>query len=185
MEYKEIAKLDNEIKVAHDRLVELNNQYNELLTRRYNEKNNKVESVMSEKEKKLRKKDGNVKLRYWIIFLAAMLANNFINIPTLIYSGILVANVVIYFASSIRIALKIEKVKKEEMGPKSQDDIDKDELYEEVNKAREIYHNLRKKRDDEVVLVDDLDYQEYSPDVIDENQSKEEVIEEAKALTLH
>lgn len=160
MEYKELAKLDHDIKDAHTRLISLNNQYNELLTNIYNGATKIPVPVVSEGEKKLRKKRNVLRGAYWVTFLGALLAKSFIGLPELVYSIIVVSDIVGYFFGSLyfAIAMDKEKSKKEKETPKVESD--KDKLYEEVCKAREIYHSLRKQRE-EVYVPDDKDYQEY------------------------
>lgn len=160
MEYKELAKLDKEILEAHDRLVNLNNQYNELLTNLYNSKMENNKPVVSKKESKMEKLLDRVRMVYWLIFLGTLVVENFANVPSSICSIVIFGNAAVYMVVAIGLMVKIHKEEKNKPQTVSPDS-NKDELYQELNEARELYHSLRKKRDEEAVLVDDQEYQEY------------------------
>lgn len=164
MGYEELANLDKEISEAHERLVSLNNEYNELLTKLFNDQNNKNQApreFVSEKERKYNKIAKNMRFFYWLIFILAMVASSFFGLPSGVFTYILFGNIIIYLLSSIVLSFKIAKERsKNEVNATNSPNVSKEELYEKLCQARELYHSLRKKRDDVVILDKDYDYHE-------------------------
>lgn len=188
MEYKELAKLDKEINEAHERLVSLNNEYNDLLTNIYNSKNNRQtpEVFVSERERKLNKIQRRIRFIYWIIFVGNLLVDAFLKIPSGIYSSILFADIIFYFVGSVTCGVKIAKEKVKNEGTSTNKDNKnayKDELYEKLCQAREVYHSLRNKRDE--VVIEDLD----NVDELTKEENKEATVDdeqvEVKTLSLN
>lgn len=181
MSYNELAKLDKKIIEAHANLVSLNSEYNDLLTAIYQDKN-KVSTVFaSERERKLVSKRQKLAVVYWVVFIADMLANSFFGLPSNIYGGIFVTNAIIYIVGSAIYGSKIRKEIARNKVKSCDQNVNKDELYEKLCQARELYHSLRKKREEVFIEEDDLEYQKYLKQVdimIANNESNKEVLEE-------
>lgn len=161
MEYKELAKLDCKTRDAYTELVALNKEYNDLLISLRNGSKQAIEPVVSEEEKKIIKRRNILRIGYWVVILGDILVYSFLGIPRGIYLTILISDIVIYQVGSIVFALKVTKVRENSGNVQPSANNNKDELFEKLCKARELYHSLRTQRDEAFIGVDDEDYQKY------------------------
>lgn len=141
-----IRDLDQEVKAAHEELVRINNQYNELLTNIFVEQNNKEQNLPNEDDIYIKKKKNKINLIYWVLLLGIFICRGFGLLSIPVYTILFISNLVLNIILLYKLDKKKDILKANKYGDKQS--INKDELYEALCKAREKYHTLRKKREE-------------------------------------
>lgn len=179
MESKELALLDKEVEEARCKLVELNNEYNTLLTNIHCGGTNVKKPVVSKREARLVKASKILRKLYWISFAGLVFAYCGLGLPKNIYIAAIFADIVVYQVTSIVLAVKTAKERRKNGGEPTNNNTNsnKDELFARVCEARELYHTLRKKREEALINVNENDYQEYL-DYVEKIQNPNEVHQE-------
>lgn len=161
---EKIQEMERELKEAHEHLIELNNAYNELLTKEHEEKmrNDYASNAFMKqfaKAENTPKSEENIKvskilkwlyLRSFIIMTLEIFGTISIPLATFLISG-----------NAIYATLKSKRVRKayrnaQAETPKvTEEKKDKNTLYEEVFEARCLYHKLRKEYESIALLKED------------------------------
>lgn len=160
---EELQKMQKSVEDARERFVELNDKYNEFLTKEHEKKARKnLESSkmlpffneadakpMSEEEIMLSK----ISLWRWIRGMVVVFLEIFGVLSLFPAMVIIIVNAIYSF---IRTSMVRNKYKNEGSEKKEdvQDKIDKDALYEEVFEARRLYHSLRKEYESKSIDFD-------------------------------
>lgn len=150
---EELQEMQMKVEDARNHLIELNNKYNELLTKEHEEKarknfkNSNLFPFSTEYENKPRSEEDMMLARnslwYWIRMLIIFILETVCSLPLLPSMVLIVLNALYSMKKSKKIRKKYAN-KEGEKKEVVEETCDKDALYEEVFKARTLYHTLRK-----------------------------------------
>lgn len=137
---------------------ELNKKYNELLTKKYEKsfkKNEETEEVFILKM---------ALYLYWIRFSIFWIIYLIFSFSSDILISFILINVALKACDENIILPKMWRKKQLSKPKKSKEDIEQDELYEEVNRARTLYHEMVKKYEEKfrsLTLEEEKEYRAY------------------------